>query len=73
VSNNRSIAKERSNDRNGGLSDYNHVIELDPNFAEAFNNGGSLRKLMGELRAALKDIELGCPVGAAQVARINGV
>jgi tetratricopeptide (TPR) repeat protein len=28
--NNRGIAKERSNDRNGALSDYNRTIELNP-------------------------------------------
>ena len=43
------------NDLEGALQDYNKAIELNPNYAEVFNNRGILKKGMNDLEGALQD------------------
>ena len=43
------------NDNKGALQDYNKAIELNPNFAMAYNNRGNLRKDMNDKEGALQD------------------
>ena len=41
--NNRAILKQQLGDVAGALADYNHAIELAPNFASAYNNRGYMK------------------------------
>ncbi|HBE59127.1 MAG TPA: hypothetical protein DEG17_25210, partial [Cyanobacteria bacterium UBA11149] len=34
---------------------YNKAIEIDPNFAEAYNNRGSVRLALGDKQSAIAD------------------
>lgn len=53
----RSYRPKKEDKLDGAIIHYSKAIELDPNFAEAFNNRGTAKKELGHLENALKDYE----------------
>jgi len=54
---NRSLARQKSRDLDGALSDLNRLAELTPNVASVFGRRGVLHGMRGEFDAAARDLE----------------
>jgi Tfp pilus assembly protein PilF len=50
------IAKVVSGDNEGVIADFNEVIQLKPDFAEAYNNRGFAKGLSGDNQGAINDL-----------------
>lgn len=57
------------NDIVGAIADFDHALEVDPNYAEAFLNRGKARRAAGDLDGAIEDYELA--VGLAPILGSN--
>ena len=55
--NNRGYVKERIDEKESALEDYNKAIELDPNLAEAYNNRGNVKSDLNDNNGAMKDYD----------------
>jgi Flp pilus assembly protein TadD len=51
------IAKVVSGDNEGVIADFNEVIQLKPDFAEAYNNRGFAKGLSGDILNTVIDCE----------------
>jgi tetratricopeptide (TPR) repeat protein len=55
--NRRAIARLTQGDPSGALEDFRRCTELDPGYAEAWNNSGLVRQELGRLEEALADFD----------------
>lgn len=54
---NKSLEKAKSKDYEGAISDCNKAISLDTNYADAYNNRGTARFLLGKYEEAIVDLD----------------
>ena len=52
-------------DHYGAISDYTKAIELDPNYANAYNNRGASKENLGDLNGACADWKKAAELGSA--------
>jgi len=55
IYNNRGVAKFKAGDVQGAISDYNHAIQLVPNFAGAYFNRGLAKSTAKQFKEAMDD------------------
>jgi tetratricopeptide (TPR) repeat protein len=55
--NRRAVARLMQGDPEGALADFRRCVELDPGYAEAWNNSGLVRQRLGRPAEALADFE----------------
>ncbi len=55
ILNEKGDIKSKRGDLEGAITDYNHVIKLDPNDAVAYNNRGIAKSNKGDLEGAITD------------------
>ena len=51
------MTKEALNDRKGALQNYNTAIKMDPRFADAYFQRGTLKAAMKDCRGAERDLK----------------
>jgi tetratricopeptide (TPR) repeat protein len=53
----RGLRRERGQDLDGGLADYNAALQLDPQYADAYYFRSALRAKMGDQKGGLEDYQ----------------
>ncbi len=51
------MARLRKHDINGAIADYSKAIELDPEFADAYEDRAEAEKLKGDVKGAEADLK----------------
>jgi tetratricopeptide (TPR) repeat protein len=52
---NRAVEKQKNGDQEGALQDFNEAIRLQPDYVEAYNERGEIRKSLGDTKGAISD------------------
>ena len=61
----RAYDKSKNGDNYGAIADYTKAIELDPDYARAYNNRGLVKKNIGDLNGACSDWRKAANLGDA--------